>query len=80
MHVCNSSTTKIFWLNVGRISGVSLYCINKETKIRKFFLHVKLGQHPRELNPYWKKGGSGVPSERTSENGNTVCGCICVQK
>ena len=22
------------------------------------------GQHPKELNPYWKDGGTGLPSER----------------
>ena len=54
------------------MNGLTKYCINKVTKIRKFYLHLKLGQHPRELNPYWKKGGSGVPSERTTENGNTA--------
>ena len=28
----------------------------------------KLGQHPKELNPYWKDGGSGLP---TAENNST---------
>ena len=28
---------------------------------------LELGQHPRELNPYWKKGGSGLPSQGTTE-------------
>jgi len=22
------------------------------------------GQHPKELNPYWREGGTGLPSER----------------
>jgi hypothetical protein len=36
---------------------------------------VKLGQHPREINPYWKKGGRGLPSQRTTEKGNKfLCG------
>ncbi|XP_028400015.1 CWF19-like protein 2 [Dendronephthya gigantea] len=27
----------------------------------------ELGQHPKELNPYWKKGGGGLPSEKNTE-------------
>jgi len=25
------------------------------------------GQHPRELNPYWKSGGSGLPQEKVQQ-------------
>ncbi|CAB3983425.1 CWF19 2 [Paramuricea clavata] len=35
---------------------------------------LELGQHPRELNPYWKKGGSGLPSERTTAKVDTSGG------
>jgi len=29
------------------------------------------GQHPRELNPYWKEGGTGLPSERETSQEST---------
>ena len=28
------------------------------------FVCLQPGQHPKELNPYWKDGGIGLPSER----------------
>ncbi|CAG7831460.1 unnamed protein product [Allacma fusca] len=30
----------------------------------------QLGQHDRELNPYWKDGGTGLPSEEVESNTN----------
>lgn len=30
----------------------------------------KPGQHPRELNPYWKDGGAGLPSDSRCAQGN----------
>ena len=30
----------------------------------------KPGHHPKELNPYWKNGGSGLPSENASAKSN----------
>ena len=29
------------------------------------------GQHPRELNPYWKQGGTGLPQENSSKESRT---------
>ena len=29
------------------------------------------GQHPKELNPYWKEGGTGLPSERETSQEST---------
>lgn len=33
---------------------------------------LKIGQHPRELNPYWRKGGSGLPSQNTTDEGKNT--------
>lgn len=27
----------------------------------------QLGQHERELNPYWKEGGTGLPEENVTQ-------------
>ena len=31
--------------------------------------HPQMGRHKRELNPYWKEGGKGLPEEEKEEAG-----------
>ena len=38
------------------------------SQIQSLFCYICLclqpGQHPKELNPYWREGGTGLPSEK----------------
>ena len=34
----------------------------------------KPGQHPRELNPYWKDGGRGLPQDKPGSNSHELSG------
>ncbi len=33
---------------------------------------LQIGQHKRELNPYWKDGGTGLPDEKPSKESAAV--------
>ena len=41
-------------------------------KIVSLFIAIQPGQHPRELNPFWKEGGSGLPTEKGQTTQNSM--------
>lgn len=46
------------------LSGPKRKSIGKEEEIAKKVMMEKPGQTSRELNPYWKDGGTGLPPEK----------------
>ena len=49
----------------------SVIAIEEEEKKKK---EATIGQHPLELNPYWKNGGRGLPDQSNSSSSATVTG------
>lgn len=41
------------------------------------FVYYQPGQHPKELNPYWKDGGVGLPEEETESRRKKENGTVC---